>query len=81
MKEIINKMIISKYYFSLVVLLVTLILSLIFKEGIYIVLGFIIADIIGLAITRYRMRKGYYGDNECECRELIVEALKYKNIK
>jgi hypothetical protein len=83
MIEKIKKKIVSSYYFTLVLLIIALILSLINKEKecTYIVLSLLIADVIGLVTTKYRMRKGYFGDNEFECRELIYEALKHKNLK
>ena len=72
--------VLRKYYLSIIILISSLILSIPLhdKSIIIFICLLILLNLIGLLITKYRTKKGYYGTNEYEFREFIAELLKTK---
>jgi len=72
--------VLRKYYLSIIILILSLILSIPLhdKSIIIFICLLILLNLIGLLITKYRTKKGYYGTNEYEFREFIAELLKTK---
>ena len=70
--------VLRKYYLSIIILTLSLILSILLhdKSIIIFICLLILLNIIGLFITKYRIKKGYYGTNEYEFREFVTELLK-----
>jgi len=72
--------VLRKYYLSIIILISSLILSIPLddKSIIIFICLLILFNFIGLFITKYRIKKGYYGTNEHEFREFVAELLKRK---
>ena len=73
-------MVLRKYYLSLIILIIGLLISIFYQDklGIIILSILILFNLIGLLITKYRIKKGYYGTNEYEIREFMNELAKKK---
>jgi len=72
--------VLRKYYLSIIILTLSLILSIPLhdKSIIIFICLLILLNLIGLLITKYRIKKDYYGTNEHEFREFVTELLKRK---
>ena len=50
--------------------------------GYYLIFAVLVGtSVLDWLLIRYRVSKGYYGNNEVECREIIAKAMKVKKRK
>lgn len=74
------KFVYKKYIHALILLFIALVINIFFQSlsGIIVVLIFITINIITILVIHYRIKKGYYGTNEEECREIIRNIINKK---